>query len=390
MGSLKPTRIYSNKNIYNFNKLLLETDFSAVYSLESADAAYDYFIKLYLNAHDTAFPFATYTQKNKYIKKSPWITAGLVQSSVTKSKLLVRKLKSPSQENHNKYKQYRSIYNRLLRKSKAIYYHEKLQLTKYDMKQTWKCLKSVLNKNDERVELPRHFRDGNNIIKDKGEIADNFNKYFANIGNEISNTVSHALTNCSDYFNPRNPHSIYLDPVTPSDIITATRNIKTKTSRDFEGLNTKLLKGSITNIIEPITYIVNSSLSTGVVPHGMKIAKVIPIFKKGDRTHFNNNRPISILPVFSKIMEKIVTKRLLKFLENSSQFYIHQYGFRPGHSTIHPIIHALNQTAVENDTPTKNLTIATFIDLSKAFDIISHEKLLQKLNNMGIRGLAND
>ena len=113
--------------------------------------------------------------------------------------------------------------------------------------------------------------------------------------------------------------------------------------------------------MEPITYIVNSSLSTGVVPHGMKIAKVIPIFKNGDRTHFNNYRPISIL-----------------------------YGFRPGHSTIHPIIHALNQTAVENDTPTHNLTIATFLDLSKAFDTISHEKLLQKLNNMGIRGLAND
>ena len=206
------------------------------------------------------------------------------------------------------------------------------------------------------------------LLKIEGEIDDNLNKYFA---------VSHALTNCSDYFNPVNPHSIYFDPVTPSDIITATRNIKNKTSRDFEGLNTKLLKGSITNIIEPITYIVNSSLSTGVVPHGMKIAKVIPIFKNGDITHFNNYRPISILlPVFSKIMEKIVTKSLLKFLENSSQFYIHQYGFRPGHSTIHPIIHALNQTAVENDTPTKNLTITTFLDLSKAFDTISHDKLL--------------
>ena len=72
------------------------------------------------------------------------------------------------------------------------------------MNQTWKFLKSVLNKNDERVELPRYFRDGNNIIVDKGEIADNFNKYFAN---EISNTVSQALTNCSEYFNPINPHS---------------------------------------------------------------------------------------------------------------------------------------------------------------------------------------
>ena len=180
-----------------------------------------------MNAHDTAFPLRYRHTQHKYLKKSTWFTAGLVQSSVTKFKLLVRKLKLPSQENYNKYKQYCSIYNKLLRKSKAIYYHEKLQLAKYDMKQTWKFLKSVLNKSDECVELPRYFRDGNNIIEDKGEIADNFNKYFANIGNQIRNTVSRALTNCSEYFNPRNPHSIYLYPVTPSDIITATRNIKT-------------------------------------------------------------------------------------------------------------------------------------------------------------------
>ena len=121
----------------------------------------------------------------------------------------------------------------------------------------------------------------------------------------------------------------------------------------------------------------------------MKVARVIPIFKNGEKTSFNNYRPISILPVFSKILEKIVAKKLLSFLESSEQLYQHQYGFRPNHCTTHPIIHLLNQVAMENDKPSKNLTITTLLDLSKAFDTISHDILLRKLENMGIRGLAN-
>ncbi len=87
----------------------------------------------------------------------------------------------------------------------------------------------------------------------------------------------------------------------------------------------------------------------------MKIARVIPIFKSGDRTLFNNYRPISMLPVFSKLLEKIVAKKLMSFLEGTNQLYTHQYGFRAKHCTAHPVIHLLNQVANENDKITKTL-----------------------------------
>ena len=135
------------------------------------------------------------------------------------------------------------------------------------------------------------------------------------------------------------------------------------------------MKESIDYILIPLTHIINQSLTSGIVPQIMKIARVMPIFKSGDKHNFGNYRPISILPDFSKILENVIATKLIKYLDFNKLFYEHQYGFRPKHNTTHPIIHLLNQIAKSNDKDTKDMTISVFIDLSKAFDTINPEIL---------------
>ena len=184
--------------------------------------------------------------------------------------------------------------------------------------------------------------------------------------------------------------SFFLGPVAPSDVLSYAHKIQSKISSGHDDISSKIMKITINIIIEPLTHIINQSLKTGIVPSEMKIAKVIPIHKSSDPSVLKNYRPVSLLPAFSKLLEKIVFNALITFLSKNNILYKHQYGFRPKHSTIHPIIHLLNHCASKSSNIDPEMSLAVLCDLSKAFDVIDHGILLKKLSNYGIRGIANN
>ena len=118
----------------------------------------------------------------------------------------------------------------------------------------------------------------------------------------------------------------------------------------------------------------------------MKIAKVIPIFKKGDPLVFSNYRPISLLSCFSKILEKIIYERTVNFIKKHNIFCKTQFGFREKHTTSQAILYFIDKIASATDN--HKHTAGILLDFSKAFDTIDHEILLYKLNHYGIRGRA--
>ena len=148
----------------------------------------------------------------------------------------------------------------------------------------------------------------------------------------------------------------------------------------------QIIQQSFQNIVHPLVTIINLSLSSGVFPESLKIAKVIPVLKADDPTLLTNYRPTSILPAFSKLFERVMYNRLVEFLDLHSTLYSKQFGFRKNHSTalaLTDLICNISSAVDRNET-----TLGVFLDLSKAFDIINHEILCEKLHYYGIRDIA--
>ena len=126
----------------------------------------------------------------------------------------------------------------------------------------------------------------------------------------------------------------------------------------------------------------------GVFPDAYKIAQVIPLFKGGDKENPNSYRPISLLPTLGKLFEKVISTRVIKFLDKSNILSKHQFGFRAKFSTEHAITDIHEKLLKNLDSGLSSCAI--FLDLAKAFDSVSHEILLNKLNYYGIRGKAHE
>ena len=148
------------------------------------------------------------------------------------------------------------------------------------------------------------------------------------------------------------------------------------------------LKKVFLSICSPFTNICNKSLSNGIFPNNMKIAKVIPLFKSGENDIFTNYRPVSLLSQFSKILEKLVDRRLDSFFDKHKILVEQQYGFRKARSTSMAITQLIED--ITNANEEKKFTAGVFIDLKKAFDTIDHSLLLKKLDHYGVRGVSND
>ena len=139
----------------------------------------------------------------------------------------------------------------------------------------------------------------------------------------------------------------------------------------------------------PLSLFFNHSISLGIFPNKLKLAKIIPFYKKGSADQLNNYRPIGLLllPSLSKIFERLLHKRMLSFLNCNNVLVPIQHGFRHKRCTIHPIFDSI--TSCHDNIQNKDISALLFLDIQKAFDSVSHSILLQKLEHYGIRGIAN-
>lgn len=377
-------RVYNEENINDFRedlkKFKWSEELSGTIGCEDTLSSY---LKSFKKLYDKNFPLKSFLIKEKHLGK-PYITQGIIKSINYRNKLQKLYAKWPLTYS-NIFKNYRNTLTAVIRKAKENYFKEKLNNNVNNMKETWKTINHLMG--EKNTKLPSSMDFHNRSFYNNGEISEHFNNYFCNIANDLAANIDQANVPFESFLPDPVPFSFFLRPTTIHEVSNVIKDMK-NTSPGYDDVNMKIIK-ECNNVMSPfLTFIINKCFAEGCFPKQLQVAKIIPIYKKGEKSKHCNYRPISILPSISKIFEKIFATRLTDYFNEYSLFTSCQYGFRPKYSTDLAIYNLCQSIYDTLDRKSKQITV--FCDLTKAFDTISHNILLKKLVSYGIRGKAND
>ena len=272
----------------------------------------------------------------------------------------------------------------LIRQAKCNYFTNCIDNSK-DTKSIWKHLRNVNNgSKTTSSNLPEELTIDNERITDPENVATKLNSYFASVSdilNENNSTgSSFDSVKISQFVNSKVPQHIQfmLPFITTEQVKLYINNLELSKTTGLDGLGPRIIKLAVDSLSPSIAMLVNKSIATGEFPSQLKIAKVLPIFKGGDKSDPSNYRPISILPTVSKIFEKHINKHLMAYLNKYRLIHEHQSGFRQRHSCQTALVKLIDEWIKCIDKG--EMIGARFIDFRKAFDLVDHNILLRKLS----------
>jgi len=374
------------------NRKIQNTDWQHIYNNDgSVDNALDKFYELYNSCLEDATSLKLINNKNRH--RSPWITDNLVSKTNFKNKLYKIVKMDINKHNLTLIRQYKKLSKKvtnLIRVAKMKFYSDKIEAARGDRKQYWQVVRSVLRAssagakrqpltsvivNDILYDVP-----GNELL-----IANAFNDFFINTPPALLESEFGQNFQLMPEM-PFYPSNLMINYITVHDVCKLLSQMKNKKSTGPDGVSIVTIKSNLNKLAPVIKYIFNLSIKQGKFPEQLKQACVIPIFKSNEKKIMSNYRPISLINSLAKVFEKIMQKQLVKYFNMYNLFSTRQYGFLKGESTDCAIDQHIRHivSSVDGNRP----TVATYIDFSKAFDLVDRNILLFKLRCYGVTGVA--
>ena len=310
-------------------------------------------------------------------RRYPWITDHIRKLMKKRDKALKQYLKTKSIVDQVNFKQLRNKILTLTRSSKANYFLQQSKQAKGNPKKLWKIIENLTGRDNNKDKITLSI-EGSLITKDD-DIANKFSEHFANIVSEpsTSSLVQNKNSTMRDLNTPINQGGWTINTVTVLEVANIIKHLSSTPTKDYYGIHSVLLQRNLVTLARPMCMLVNQSIVEGIFPSALKLAYITPIHKSGCKMDFKNYRPVSILPTISKIIEKAVTHQMTEYLERNHLLSPSQYGFRKKYSTESACVHLTEFLRRHIDRG--GVVGAVFLDLRKAFDMISHERLLNKL-----------
>ena len=370
-------------NVDRFISSLSRVNFETITSIEDVDLSFSKLYDLIFEKYCSCFPVVTLRLSNKQISK-PWINREI--NCMIKRRQAYFSLFKQHKLSSAFYNRFRNFVTNEIRISKNQYYLNKFDQYKKDCKKSWELINSILQNKNKNHGIAKLNVDGVDLTR-KDAISETLNNYFVNVGKNIAESIPNTGISHTEYLFNNHQNSFFITPASSMEIYHIIKNFKNKSTNTINCLPVKILKEISHIICLPLSILINKSICNGIFPASFKLARVVPIFKAGNINNMENYRPISGLHVFSKIIEKIIHKRLYSFLETFQILKNDQFGFRSNKSTSQAIIKHLQY--LYNEIDTGNIVFSIFLDFKKAFDSVDTKILLDKLKFYGVRGIAH-